>query len=66
VGIALVMLWIIRALFFAARTRRGRKLLLAAGLGVVELAQSDQARRLFATARAKVIDPALRQTLGRA
>jgi hypothetical protein len=60
------MPWIVKALFLLARSRRGRKLLLAAGLGVVDLAQSDQARKLYATARTKVIDPALGQTLRRA
>jgi hypothetical protein len=60
------MPWIVKALFLLARSRRGRKLLLAAGLGVVDLAQSDQARKLYATARTKVIDPVLGQTLRRA
>ena len=40
-------------------------LLLAAGLGVIELAQSDQSRKLYVTARTKVVDPAL-TTLTRA
>jgi hypothetical protein len=65
-GIALVMPWIVKGLVVLARTRKGRKLLLAAGLGLLDLAQSEQARKLYATARAKVIDPALRQTLTRA
>jgi hypothetical protein len=64
-GIALVMPWIVKGLVVLARTRKGRKLLLAAGLGLLDLAQSDQARKLYATARTKVIDPALRQTLTR-
>ena len=64
-GIALVMPWLVKGLFVLARTRKGRKLLLAAGLGLLDLAQSDQARKLYATARTKVIDPALRQTLTR-
>ena len=59
------MPWIVKALFVLAKTRRGRKLVLAAGLGMIELAQSDQARKLYANARTKVIDPALRQTLSR-
>jgi hypothetical protein len=59
------MPWIVKGLVVLARTRKGRKLLLAAGLGLLDLAQSDQARRLYATARTKVIDPALRQTLTR-
>lgn len=48
------MPWIVKALFLLARTRRGRKLVLAAGLGAIELAQSEQARKLYATARTKV------------
>jgi hypothetical protein len=59
------MPWIVKGLVVLARTRKGRKLLLAAGLGLLDLAQSDQARKLYATARTKVIDPALRQTLTR-
>jgi hypothetical protein len=65
-GIALVMPWIVKGVVVLARTRKGRKLLLAAGLGLLDLAQSDQARKLYATARTRVIDPALRQTLTRA
>jgi len=64
-GYPLVMPWIVKGLVVLARTRKGRKLLLAAGLGLLDLAQSDQARKLYATARTKVIDPALRQTLTR-
>jgi hypothetical protein len=50
------MPWIVKALFVLARTRKGRKLLLAAGLSVIDLAQSDQARKLYARARTKVSD----------
>ena len=59
------MPWIVKALFLLAKTRSGRKLVVAAGLGVIELAQSEKARKLYANARTKVIDPALRQTLSR-
>lgn len=48
------MPWIFRGLFLLAKTRRGRKLLLSAGLGMIELAQSEHARKLYQTARAKV------------
>jgi len=65
-GYLLVMPWLVKGLVVLARTRKGRKLLLAAGLGLLDLAQSDQARKLYATARTKDIDPALRQTLTRA
>jgi hypothetical protein len=59
------MPWIVKALLLLAKTRRGRKLLLAAGLGAVELAKSDRARKLYDSAKTKVIDPAVRQTLSR-
>jgi hypothetical protein len=45
---------IARALFILAKTRRGRKILLAAGLGLVDLIQSDQARKLYASARSRI------------
>jgi hypothetical protein len=44
------MLWIVKALFVLAKTRRGRKLLFAAWLAASELAQGDRARKLYATA----------------
>ena len=59
------MPWILKALLLLAKTRSGRKLVLAAGLGMIELAQSEQARKLYANARSKIVDPALRQTLTR-
>jgi hypothetical protein len=59
------MPWIVKALLLLAKTRRGRKLLLAAGLGAVELAKGDRARKLYDSAKTKVIDPAVRQTLSR-
>ena len=58
------MPWIVRGLFLLAKTRRGRKLLLAAGLGAIDLARSDRARKLYESARAKVGDPAVK-TFGR-
>ena len=64
-GITIVMPWIVKGLFILAKTRRGRELLFAAGLAVIELAQSDRARKLYAKARTSVTDPALRQTLAR-
>ena len=65
-GYRVVMSWILKGLVVLARTRRGRKLLLAAGLGAVEWATSERAQRLYATARTKVIDPAVRQVRARA
>jgi hypothetical protein len=43
--------WILKALLFLGRTRRGRKLLFAGGLMVVELARREQAQKLYAKAR---------------
>lgn len=60
------MPWILKGLFVLARTKRGRKLLVAAGLGAADLARSDQARKVYARARAKVTGLAARQTLTRA
>jgi hypothetical protein len=45
------VLWILKALLVVARSRRGRKLLVAAGLGAVEVARGDRARNLYAQAR---------------
>ena len=54
------MVWLIKALFVLARSRRGRKLLLVAARGVFVAARSDRARKLWATARTKVVDPTAR------
>ena len=59
------MPWLIKGLFVLVKTRKGRELLFAAGLTAVELAQGEQARRLYAKARTSVSDPALRQKLTR-
>jgi hypothetical protein len=45
------VLWILKALLVVAKSRRGRKLLLAAGVGAAELARGDRARNLYAQAR---------------
>jgi hypothetical protein len=60
------MPWILKGLFVLVKTRRGRKLLVAAGLGAADLLRSDRARKLYAEARAKVADLAARQNLTRA
>jgi hypothetical protein len=44
------MLWLVKVLLLALRTRRGRELLLAGGAGAVELARSKRARELYARA----------------
>ena len=48
------MPWILKGLFVLAKTRRGRKLLLAAGLSMADLARSEHARKMYAAARTKV------------
>lgn len=59
------MLWIVKALLVLAKSRRGRKLLFAVGVGAAELAQGDRARKLYAQARTRVEDPVLRERLTR-
>lgn len=59
------MPWVLKGLFVLVKTRRGRRLLVAAGLGAADLVRSDQARKLYARARAKVTDLAARQNLTR-
>jgi len=60
------MPWILKGLFILVKTRRGRELLLAAGLGAIELVvQGDRARKLYAKARTAVDDPAIRQAVAR-
>jgi hypothetical protein len=59
------MPWILKGLFLLVKTRKGRELLFAAGLGVIELAQGDSARKLYAKARTTVNDPTVRQTVTR-
>jgi hypothetical protein len=50
-GITVVVLWMLKALLVVAKSRRGRKLLVAGGLGAAELARSERARNLYAQAR---------------
>jgi hypothetical protein len=44
------MPWLVKALLLALKTKRGRKLLLAGGMGAVDLARSKRARDLYARA----------------
>jgi hypothetical protein len=50
----MLMPWILKALFILARSRRGRRLLFAAGVAAIELAQGDRARKLYASVRERV------------
>ena len=55
------MPWLVKALLLALKTNRGRKLLLAGGMGAVDLARSERARELYARAREVAADPRPRQ-----
>jgi hypothetical protein len=59
------MLWIVKGLLLLAKSRRGRKLLFAAGLMAIELAQGDRARKLYAKALRSVDDHPVKQTVTR-
>lgn len=59
------MPWIVKGLFILAKTSRGRELLFAAGLGIIELAQRDSARKLYAKARTTVNEQTATQALTR-
>jgi hypothetical protein len=59
------MPWIVKALFILVKTRRGRELLFTVALAATELAQSDRARNLYAKARTRVSDQAVRQRVTR-
>jgi hypothetical protein len=55
------MPWLAKALLLVLKTKRGRELLLAGGMGAVEIARSERARELYARARQVAVDPRLRQ-----
>ena len=44
------MPWLAKALLWALKTKRGRRLLFAACVGAAEIARSDRARKLYARA----------------
>jgi hypothetical protein len=44
------MPWLVKALLLALKTKRGRQLLLAGGVGALDLARSKRARELYAKA----------------
>jgi hypothetical protein len=44
------MPWLVKALLLALKTKRGRELLLAGGIGAVDIARSKRARELYARA----------------
>jgi hypothetical protein len=55
------MPWLVKALLLALKTKRGRKLLFAGGIGAVDLARSKRARELYARALEVAADPRPRQ-----
>jgi hypothetical protein len=55
------MPWLVKALLLALKTKRGRELLFAGGLGAVDIARSERARALYARAREAAADPRRRQ-----
>jgi|KBSMisStaDraftv2_1062788.scaffolds.fasta_scaffold1087687_1 predicted deacylase len=59
------MLWLAKALFIVARSRRGRKLLITAGVAAAELAQSERARTLYAKALSRVDQQTMARTARR-
>ena len=59
------MPWIVKGLFILIKTRRGRELLFAAGLAVIELAQDDRTRKLYAKAQTRFNDATATQVLAR-
>lgn len=55
------MPWLAKALFLVLKTKRGRELLFAGGIGAVEIARSERARKLYARAWEVAADPRPRQ-----
>lgn len=55
------MPWLAKALLLALKSKRGRELLFAGGLGALELARSERARELYARAREVAADPRPRE-----
>ena len=59
------MLWLAKALFIVARSRRGRKLLVTASVAAADLAQSERARKLYAKALSRVDQQTMARTARR-
>ena len=59
------MPWLVKALLLALKTKRGRELLFAGGVGALEIARSKRARELYARAWEAVADPRPRQKAAR-
>lgn len=59
------MPWLAKALLLALKTKRGRELLFAGGVGAIELVRSERARQLSASVRKVAADPRPRQKAAR-
>jgi hypothetical protein len=59
------MPWLVKALLLALKTKRARELLLAGGMGAIEIARSKRARALYARAWELAADPRPRQKAAR-
>ena len=59
------MPWLVKALLVVLKTKRGRELLLAGGIGAAEIARSERARRFYARAWDVAADPRPRQKAAR-
>lgn len=55
------MPWLAKVLLLALKTKRGRELLFACGIGAVEIARSQRARELYARAGKVAADRRPRQ-----
>jgi hypothetical protein len=55
------MPWLAKALLLALKSKRGRELLFAAGIGAVDIARSKRARELYARGWEVAADPRPRQ-----
>jgi len=51
------MPWLVKALVVALKTKRGRELLFAGGIGAFDIARSRRARELYARAWEVAADP---------
>ena len=59
------MPWLVKALLLLLKTKRGRKLVFAGGIGAAEIARGERARRLYARAWDVAADPRPRQKAAR-
>jgi hypothetical protein len=59
------MPWLVKALLLVLKTKRGRELLFAGGLGAAEIARSERARRFYARAWDVAADPRPRRKAAR-